>query len=177
MDYKSIENIFRNSSDPDELFDTFNFAIHANIKDADLYKILLGNPALSEDELCMYIEKISSVIPKASFDIFLWGAELFGIRSYKTESIEKALQFCARAVKENPASVLPYEQAISLYNYELNTYINKQIIDFIESGIEAVKRKSGLYKLLVNHYKKLGDYLKERKYELLAQKAAKEENN
>lgn len=177
MDYKSIENIFRNSSDPDELFDTFNFAIHANIKDADLYKILLGNPALSEDELCMYIEKISSVIPKASFDIFLWGAELFGIRSYKTESIEKALQYCVRAAKENPKSSLSFEKAITLYNYELNTSINRHIIEFVESGVETVNQKSRLYKLLANHYKKLGDYLKERKYELLAQKAAKEENN
>ncbi len=177
MDYKSIENIFRNSNDPDELFDTFNFALHANIKDAELYKILLGNPVLSEDELCMYIEKISAVIPKASFDIFLWGAELFGIKPYKTDSIEKALQYCARAVQENPTSFLPYKLAISFYNYELNTYINKQIIDFIEAGIETVNRKSELYKLLANHYKKLGDYLKEKKYERLAQKAVKEERN
>ena len=61
---KNIENVFRGSSSSDELFDYFQEALKHQTNDIGLYKMLLGNPALSSDELKMFAEKLplSSIV-------------------------------------------------------------------------------------------------------------------
>lgn len=177
MEKEIIENIFRNSNNSDELFDAFQAALEQKIEDVDLYKILLGNPTLSDDELCMYVEKLSSTIPQKSFDTFLWIAELFEVRSYNIDALEKAFQYYVRAALINPENFLPYKDALNLYNYELEISLNKHIVKFIEDGLSIVKQKSNLHKALAEHYKRIGDGALEKKHEALAQKAARQEND
>lgn len=175
MGNESIEHIFRNSNDPDELFDTFHSALGNGIKEVELFKILLGNPALSEDEICMYTEKLSTVLPGNAFDLFLWAARLFETQTYKSEVVEKSLQYYARAAQLKPENFIPYKSAINLYNYEIDFSLNKHVLKFIEDGILHVDKKSQLYKTLAEHYKKTGDQEAGKKYEALAEKAAANE--
>jgi len=177
MEKESLENIFRNSNNSDELFDAFQSAIQHKIDDVELYKILLGNPILSDDELCMYVEKLYATIPNDAFDVFMWTAELFEVKPYSLDSIEKAFQYYVKAAVIDSENFLPYKNILNLYNYEMDTSLNRHIIKFVDEGISIVKKKSNLYKTLAKHHKKLGDSILEMRYEALAQKAAKEENN
>jgi len=61
---KYLENIFRNSNSPDELFDTFKIAIDRRIQDSSIYRLLLWNKALSPDEIMMFAEKICKENPE-----------------------------------------------------------------------------------------------------------------
>lgn len=175
MNIDNIEDIFRNSNDSNELFDAFHSALETELKDIELYKILLGNPTLSEDEICMYVEKIASVIPQKAFEIFNWSGGLFEIKSPRIESAEKSLQYYAKAANIEPNNFLPYKNSINLYNYDFDISLNKHIIKFIETGIPVVKRKSILYKVLADHFKRIGDFEKSKSCESLAQKSAERE--
>ena len=175
MRLDNIENTFRNSNDSNELFDIFHSALEQGVNDVELYKILLGNPVLSDDELCMYSEKIASILPGKSFETFLWAASLLEVHSSMPDSAEKSLQYYAKAAKQRPNDFLPYKNSLNLFNYEINTPFNKHIIKFIENGIPVVEKKSVLYKTLAKHFKKMGDNNRSKNYELLAHKSAKRE--
>lgn len=175
MEITELENIFRNSNDSDELFDAFQVALEKKINDIELYKILLANPALSEDEICMYTDKIVKEFEQYSYSFFIWTAKLFEPLTYKIESLEKSFYYFRKAAQLNPTNHVPYVEALNLYNYEIDMELNTRIIKFIEDSVKYVNEKSKVYKKLAEHYKLIGDFELQKKYELLTQKSKERE--
>lgn len=173
MNKEEIEKTFRSSNNSDELFDAFQEAIAQQIDDVELYKILLGNPILADEEIGMYTEKLCNEFSGESFDLYLWTAGLFETKTYKVECLEKALYYYTKAAQIKPASYIPYLNAMNIYNYDINFSMNKEIIDFVEKNIGNVDKKSIIYKALAEHYKKLGYKSKEHEYLRLSEKSAK----
>ena len=68
-DFKVLENIFLTSTSSEELFDAFDTALKGNIGDLEIYKILLANPALSIDEIEMYVKILSEKFPSMKYDL------------------------------------------------------------------------------------------------------------
>ena len=177
MTKEEIENIFRNSNDSNQLFDAFHDAIELGIKDIELYKVLIGNPTLSQNEISMYTEKVGKDLPESKFELFLWTADLFGTKSFKVEAIESAVKYYRKAAELQPASHIPYINALNLYNYDIEYSINRNILDFVIEGIPVVNKKSVIYKSLADHYKKINDKTEYKKYCDLFEKTKRRENN
>lgn len=172
MNNEDIEQIFRSSNDSNELFDAFQTALSLEIDDVELYKILLGNPTLSFDEIAMYTEKLANEFTKFGFDIYLWTAKLLETKSLNIDALETALHYYAKAAQINPTDHTPFINAINLYNYEMVFNLNKLIEEFVESGIHSVMKKSLLYKTLADHFKKTGDLESQKKYLHLYEKSS-----
>lgn len=175
MNQDAIENIFRNSSNRDELFDALQLSLQNRIDNIELYKILLANPILTDDELIMYTEKLCSEFTQHRFELLMWTAKIFETKSYYPESIEKSLHYYIKASQSNPTDYQPYINALKLYVYEIDLTINKQILQFVESSFQVVDKKSIIYYHLSKHYKKAGNDSLAVKYLGLAQGSAKHE--
>lgn len=175
MNQDVIENIFRNSSNSNELFDALQVSLHNRIDNIEVYKILLANPILSDDELIMYTEKLCSEFNRHCFELLMWTAKIFETKSFYPESIEKSLHYYAKAAQSNPTDYQPYTNALKLYVYEIDLSINTQILQFVESSLQVVDKKSIIYDHLARHYKKAGNDLLAGKYLELAQRSAKED--
>lgn len=172
-----IENIFRNSASSDELFDAFREAINTKVVDIDLYKILIGNPALSSDEIKLYTEKLAKEIPHQSVNTFMWAASVFENDKENYEKLEEAIKYYQRSFFHEPTNALPLIKLLGLYNFDLDTHANKNIMDFIEHSIASVHQKSQIYFSVADLYKQKGNYLLAAKYLALGEKAAERENN
>jgi hypothetical protein len=173
---EEIENIFRSSNSSDELFDAFQSALKNKISDVDFYKILLGNPALSTDEIKMYASKLCSEFPDFTFDICMWTADLFlkNIEDYRC--IADALAYYKNAAESKPAKHEPYLAAIKLYNYDLEIPTNKQILSMVDKGMPSVDKKSKVFFAMAELYKKLGNRSMYSECFTLAQQAAQRES-
>lgn len=177
--YKSeaeIENIFRNSNSPDELFDAFRWAITHRISDIELYKILLANPILSNEELKMYSEHLSKVFADKAFDIFMWTGNIFSNFNSEYERLEDSIAYYVKALYCNPQNHEPYCKLLELYNYDLNVPTNKVIIEIAENCLDKVERKSLIYGQLSKLFEKAGLKEKSIEFKILAEKHLKEEN-
>lgn len=172
---KYIENVFRNSNNNDELFDAFSDAIRMKIKDVALYKILLGNPALSVDEIIMFTEKLCTDLPNNRFEIYFWTANVF-CNNNDYSCIENALKYLTKASLAEPFNNEPYLRAISLYDNEMDLPINNKILIFINEGLPNLVIKSKVYYALAGLHKKIGNEELVKKYSILAEKSAKNEN-
>ena len=170
------ENIFRNSTSPDLLFDAFQEAIKLKIKDPEIFKILLGNPALSTDEIKMFVEKLIKEFPRHAHELSIWAAKIFEHKDDYHNPLEDAVHYYKRAKDFKPDSFVPLLNLLSLYNYELDLPTNKVILEFVETRISAVQFKSKVYYALADHYKKIGDKQLEGKFLLLAEKSLGLEN-
>ena len=172
-----IESIFRNSTSPDLLFDAFQEAIKLKVKDPEIFKILLGNPALSTDEIKMFVEKLIKEFPGNANELFKWAAKIFELQQNYHSATHDAINYYKRAHDYKPESFESLIQLLQLYNHELNLPTNKIILEFVETRISAVQLKSKIYYALADHYKKIGDKQREGKFLLLAERAAEIENN
>ncbi len=171
-----IENIFRNSASSDLLFDAFQEAIKLKIKDPEIFKILLGNQALSTDEIKMFVEKLIKEFPDHSYELAIWAAKIFEHKDDYHNSLEEAINYYKRAHDYKPDPTEPLTSLLSLCNYELDLPTNKTILEFVGTRISFVKIKSKIYYALANHYKKFGDKDLELKYFALAERSAEIEN-
>lgn len=174
---KKIENIFRNSSSSDELFDAFDEAIKYKIEDFEIYKVLLGNPTLSLDEIKMYTEKLLRELKQNHFQISLWTAKLFENFHDDYDSLESAISYYLKAIQYNPSSHEPFLGLLKLYNFDIDLPSNRRILQIVENGIPAIKYKSKIYFALADLYKRIGDIRNEAKYVALGEKAAENEDN
>ncbi|MDR3626819.1 MAG: hypothetical protein P4L45_08290, partial [Ignavibacteriaceae bacterium] len=129
-----LEEIFRNSNSPDELFDTFRVAIERKIYDEELYKILLRNKALSVDEISMFAEKICREFPDISYNIYYCVGQLLESISTYGKHNERALQYFEKASIINPEAAEPYLAIAKMYNSELNVPGFEIIAKLIEDG-------------------------------------------
>lgn len=175
--YHKIESIFQNSNSPDELFDTFNEALKRNITDISLYKIFLGNPALSTDELKMFTGKLLKEIPESRFSIGMWAAKIFENRQSSYEFIENAIHYYTLAIESRPDSHEPLLEMIRLYNTEIDYPYNRKILELLDRFMPAVNSKSRVYFALADLYKKKNDLNLASKYLALANKSAEREND
>lgn len=172
MNKEEIEKIFRSSNDSNDIFDAFQASISLKINDVELYKILIGNPTLSFDEIAMYTEKLASEFPNFSFELYLWTAQLLETKSLNIDALETALHYYAKAARINPTDHTPFANAINLYNYEMDFNLNELIEEFVKSGIDTAKQKSYVYKTLADHFKKKGDTDSQKKYLRLYEKSS-----
>lgn len=171
-----IENIFRNSTSPDFLFDAFQEAIKLKVKDPEIFKILLGNHALSTDEIKMFVEKLIKEFPSHAHELSIWAAKIFEHKDDYHNSLEDAVHYYKRAHDYKQDSFVPLLNLLTLYNYEFALSINKNIIELVEDRISSISLKSKIYYALADHYKKIGDKQLEMKYFALAERAAEIEN-
>ena len=174
---KRIENIFRSSSSSDDLFDSFQNALKLPITDIEVYKILLGNPALSGDEVKMYSEKLIKQFPEQSFETLFWTGRIFENQKENLNQLEDSLRYYKRAFNENPLDERALVHLLNLYNYEFETATNELIIDFVEAAVISVNRKSRVYFNLSEHFKRLGNIQIAARYLALGEKSAEREND
>ncbi len=166
---QKLEDVFRNSNSPDELFDSFRIAISGRIKDEELYKILLRNKALSTDEISMFAEKICKEFPGLRYNIYFCVGQLFGSISTYGKHLDKALAYMLKSAAAEPTLSEPYTAIAKMYNKELNIPALETIIKTIEDGISLVEIKSPLCFALVDLYKLSGDKDKELGYQKLGE--------
>jgi tetratricopeptide (TPR) repeat protein len=172
-----IENIFRSSASSDELFDAFREAINTRVTDIDLYKILLGNPSLSPDEIKMFAEKLAKEIPQQTSNTFMWTASVFEHQKDDYEKLEDAIKYYQKSFEYDTTNEIPLIRLLGLYNFDIETPTNKIILEFVDSRIAAVHFKSRVYFSVADIYKRKENYLIAAKYLALGEKAAERENN
>ncbi len=171
-----IENIFRSSNDTNELFDAFIDAMRNNIKDPDLYKILLANPALSSDELIMYTEKLCKELEDDAFEICMWTSSIFENNCEDYDCLNNAIKYLEKAIGKRPQNHKPFLNLIDLYNTDFEVPANDTILEIVHKNIDGVRRKSKVYFALANLYKKLGNVELQRKYFGLGERCSLREN-
>lgn len=171
-----IEFVFRNSQSADELFDYLIKAINNKIRDAGLYKILLWNRALSNDEISMYAEKICREFPELSFSIFLWVGQIFEIISEYGEYFDKAFYYYIKASSFEPKSHEPYLAILNLYNPETDIPEFNDLVTIIKQGITTVRYKSILCFGLSDLYGKMADLENRRLYQKMGEQFRREGN-
>lgn len=172
-----IENIFRNSTSQDELFDAFRDAINTRVTDIDLYKILLGNPSLSPDEIKMFAEKLTKEIPNQTFNTFMWTASVFEHQKDDYEKLEDAVKYYQKSFEHSPTNELPLIRLLGLYNFDIDIPANKEILDFVNSRLISVNIKSRVYFSIADLYKRKDNYLLAARYLALGEKAAEREKH
>jgi hypothetical protein len=172
----AIEKIFRSSSSPEELFDAFRFAIAKKVSSIDLYKMLIANPALSQDEIIMFTEKIMREFPDSSYEMSMWTAGVFESNQIDYNYLESSVKYYTKALLEQPTECDPLIKLIKLHSTDLEHPANKHILDIVEAGLPGVHKKSKVYYELADLYKRLGNRKKEANYLALAEKAAEREN-
>ncbi len=172
---KKIEYTFRNSSSQDELFDAFRDALKIKVADVDLYKILLGNPSLSPEEIKMYSKELRKVMPENEYTIAMWTAKVLENLSDVPERIQDAIYFYKCASDINPTDHKALLGILRLYNFEIDTADNKKIEEIVESKIPAIHKKSIIYFTLSEIYFKKGDKTKAIRYYALGEKSVEGE--
>lgn len=173
---KYIEYIFLISSSSEELFDAFDIAIKNKISDAELYKILLANPYISTDELALFTEKITSEFQHLSYEIYVWTAKILEQKVSGLDYIERCVEYYQKAVNSKPTESEPLINMIKLYNFDFSLPVNRTIIANVKQCIKSVEKKSVVYYELANLYKKMGNQDLNKEYLLLAEIAARGEN-
>jgi hypothetical protein len=171
-----IEKVFRDSKSPDELFDTFRLAIQHKLKDADTYKMLLGNPHLNNDEIVLFTEQLTKEFEDLSCDLFNWAGYIFQMKDADFSLLDTSFYYYQRAFLQNPEDHGPLLSALNLYNYEFDFPTNQNILQLVNNGVELVKRKSLIYKGMAKHFKKIGNEHLSKRYENLAERSARNEN-
>ena len=173
---KYIETAFRNSNDSGDLFDSFQTALSEGIKDFDIYKILLGNPVLSKDELLMFSDKLCRELKENEYEICMWTANVLGTRIFEYGCRESSVAYFERAFYNAPENCEPLLKALSLYDTDMNIPINKKILNIIDLGLLSIKHKSRVYYSLSELFKKLEKQEQAAHYFQLAERATKLEN-
>lgn len=174
---KEIENIFRCSTSSSELFDAFHFLLSLRVRDLELYKTLLANNVLSDDETKMFTEKLCEVFNEWSYELLMWSAQVFENKTTNYTGAENAFSYFIKAYNTLPIEEESLLKIINLYNYEINLPINNSIINFVNDNLYSVKKKSLVYKSLAELYGKLGNIEKSKTYNSLAEKSHKEESS
>ena len=140
-----IENIFRNSTSQDLLFDAFQEAIKLKVKEPEIFKILLWNQALSTDEIKMFVEKLIKEFPGNAHELSIWTAKIFEHKDKYKSYLDDAIYYYKRANDYKTDSIESLMPLLQLYNYEVDLSINKDIIKYVEDRISQIRLKSKIY--------------------------------
>lgn len=172
---KKIESVFRDSFSSEELFDAFAEAMKLRVNDVELFKILLANPSLSIDEVKMFAEKIIREMPKSLYQISMWCAKVFENYAERYEYLDSSINYYLKAINALPTNFEPLVSLLNLYNMEIETPVNKRILEIVNGSIPPVNFKSKVYYALADLYKHLGDLDTASRNLALAAKAAERE--
>lgn len=173
---KYVEAVFRNSGDTGELFDAFQLAVSEKVNDFEIYKILLGNPALTKDEILMYSDKLCRELKEKEFDICMWTANVLSTRTYEYGCRESSIAYFEKAFYSKPENCEPLLKVLNLYDTEMNFPTNKKILNIIDFGLHSIKQKSKVYYSLSELYRKIGNVKQSDEFFKLAEKSARNEN-
>lgn len=157
MEKYKYEYIFKNSKNPDELFDAFDKALKEGIEDLEVYKLLFWNSVLDIDMLSMFIKKLANTFPKIAYDVYMWGAKVIELSFDNVENFEIILNFYKKAAELKPHENEPYIKAADSYNFELKIHPPSIVINFLKKGTTKVKDPSTLYFKLSEFFGKLGN--------------------
>ena len=169
-----FEKLFRELSSPDELFDAFKNALENKINDIELYKIFLGNIALSPYEVRMFTEKLCNEFKDLSFDLYMWSASILENCNARN-CVEMSFEYYRKAAEADSFSHLPYFSIVKLYNPEIDIPPQKELFQILQNSLEKVKYKSKIYLAMAELYGKLDNLTLKQKYTALAAKLAQYE--
>lgn len=172
----SLERVFRTATSFEELFDAFQIAIKNKIENLELYKILLANNSLMEDEISFFTEKIAETFSKFKYEVYLWTAKIYGTDYLNSFNIDKAVSYYIKALNINKSEHSTYVGLIGLYNQELKLPDPALILSLTNLGLKECKKKSTIYNALSSLYDKLENKTLKKKYLDLAVKHAQIES-
>lgn len=173
---KDLEKIFRTSSSNNELFDAFQYAINNEIGTHELFKILLANPTLNTDEIKMYTETLANIFKDSASEVYSWTGIILESYANSPPEIEEAISYFLKSWNADKENHEPLINIINMYNFDYDTTYNNLIIEAAKKGAELVKYKSRVYFALAELHEKRGEIELKRKHMLLAEQAAKKEN-
>lgn len=170
IDSREIEQIFKTSNSPDELFDLFRIAIDNKIEDLELYKTLLWNKVLSPDEIVMFGEKICRVFPGFAFRIYLWIGDIFETTSVYGEYYSKAFDYYLKAAEQNPHDQQPIISICNMFNKDLNIPKIEKVVKVCYEALNNLEVKSVVCFAIAKIYKNIGDIKNFRTYMKMGEK-------
>jgi tetratricopeptide (TPR) repeat protein len=173
MEKYHYEYIFKNSKNSDELFDTFDKAVKEGIDNFEIYKILFWNPALSKNEVCMFVKKLAASFPKLSYDVYMWGAKVIELSYENDDNLETVITFYKKAAESNNKLTEPYIRALDCYNADLKIPQPSTLVNFVKRGVSKVNDPSILYYKLSELYGKMGNIELKNHYVAQGEKAIK----
>lgn len=154
---EEIRQRFSSSNDFNEIFDAFEAALNNNIEDLELYRLLFWNDSLSQEELCLFGEKLVQVYPNIAYDVYVWLAKVFEVTYSMYDNFELTLQYYTKAALLKPDDCEPYIAVSECYDHDLNIPPIDMIIDFVTKGSQLVNKPGVLYKRLVELYEMTGN--------------------
>ncbi len=172
----NVEKIFRGSSSSEELFDAFQYAIKNNAGGIELYKTLLANPALCPDEIKMFAETLSQIFKQESPEIYSWTGKILEGHAKSPCETEESINYFIKSWQNDKTNHNSLVNLINSFNYEMNVPYNNLILSVVNEGITHIKKKSKVYYALSKLYERKGEPELKRKYLLLAEKSAHQEN-
>jgi hypothetical protein len=169
---KDIEKIFRESTSSNELFDAFGKSLQLKMRDLQLYKILLGNIALTSDEIKLFTEKLCAEFPELASELYTWTGSILE-SDPTTDNLDSAFDYYKKAISANAFESQPYLSLIKMYNYDLDFPPRKQLEEIFEKGLLEVKSRSKLCLAIADFYDILDEPALRKKYQALAEIFAK----
>ena len=152
-----ILRCFSTSTDFNEIFDAFQFALVQNIRDVEPYRLLFWNPSLTADEVRLFGEKLAGEFPDLAYDIYLWLASVFEVTYSSNDNFELALHYYQKAASVKPGEPDPYLDACDCYDADLNIPPLAVLIEFVKRGVEHVPAPALLYMRLAHLCELAGD--------------------
>ncbi len=169
-----ILQCFSTSTDFNEIFDAFQWALSQKMKDVELYRLLFWNPSLTADEVRLFGEKLAGEFPELAYDVYLWLASVFEVTYSSNDNFELALHYYQKASSVRPAEPDPYLDASDCYDPDLNIPPLTVLIDFVRRGLEHVPDQVILYKRLAHLYELAGDAQQSEIYRRKADESARD---
>jgi tetratricopeptide (TPR) repeat protein len=154
---EEIRRCFSTSTDFNEIFDAFQYALSQKLKDVEQYRLLFWNHSLTPDEIRLFGEKLAAEFPDLSYDVYLWLASVFEVTYSSSDNYELALHYYQKAASVRPAEPDPYLDACDCYEPDLNIPPLSSLIEFVKHGIDRVANPKSLYKRLSHLYELAGD--------------------
>jgi hypothetical protein len=154
---EEIRQCFSTSTDFNEIFDAFQFALAQELKDVEPYRLLFWNHSLTPDEVRLFGEKLAAEFPDMAYDVYLWLASVFEVTYSSNDNFELAFHYYQKAASARPAEPDPYLDACDCYDPDLNIPPLAGLIEFVKRGVEHVNNPVTLYKRLAHLYELSGD--------------------
>jgi len=152
-----IRRCFSTSTDFNEIFDVFQFALTQKVQDVEPFRLLFWNPSLTVDEVRLFGEKLAGEFPLLAYDVYLWLASVFEVTYSSNDNFELALTYYEKAAVARPGEADPYVNAIDCYDPDLNIPPLLTLVEFVKRGLPGSKDPAALYRCLAQLYERVGD--------------------
>ena len=152
-----IRRCFSTSTDFNEIFDVFQFALTQKPTDVEPYRLLFWNHSLTPDEVRLFGEKLAGEFQEMAYDVYLWLASVFEVTTSSSDNFELALHYYQRASGVKPAEPDPYLDACDCHDPDLNIPPRAVLIEFLKQGLKHVQSPTNLYQRLASLYELDGD--------------------